>query len=289
MALHINALELLAATFAVKSFTQNKKNLHIHLLVDNSATVAHITKMGGTKSVRLVNLTKELWEFCFQKQITLTASHIAGIENTSADQQSRVYLDSSNWRLDPHLFQRLNQVLGPLNVDLFADRLNAQLSKFASWKPDPQAMATDAFQLSWAEIQGYAFPPFCMIGRCLKKVEKERCSLIIITPAWHSQPWYPRLLEMSVELPVLLPKTRNLLTSPKGEKHPLTVQGTLSLVAWKISGNRSQRQEFLTTLPSSCPSHGGQVPRWLTTAPGKNGLAGVVNGSLIHFRPLWTI
>lgn len=31
--------------------------------------------------------------------------------------------------------------------------------------------------------------------------------MIIITPAWHSQPWYPQLLEMSIQNPILLPKS----------------------------------------------------------------------------------
>ena len=48
--LHINVLELKAVLFAVKAFTKNKSDCHIHVKVDNTTTVAYINKMGGTKS-----------------------------------------------------------------------------------------------------------------------------------------------------------------------------------------------------------------------------------------------
>ena len=46
---------------------------------------------------------------------------------------------------DPTLFQIINQLLEPLSTDLFASRLSTQLPNFISWKPDPLAMAVDAF------------------------------------------------------------------------------------------------------------------------------------------------
>ena len=44
---HINVLELTAAYFALKAFTKDKPDMHVHLRVDNHATQAHINKMGG--------------------------------------------------------------------------------------------------------------------------------------------------------------------------------------------------------------------------------------------------
>ena len=37
-----------------------------------------------------------------------------------------------------------------------------------SWKPDPEAEEEDAFTLNWSQLRGYAFPPFALIGRCLR-------------------------------------------------------------------------------------------------------------------------
>ena len=43
----------------------------------------------------------------------------------------------------PMIFQRIIQILGPCQVDLFASRISAQIPKYMSWKPDPGAIATD--------------------------------------------------------------------------------------------------------------------------------------------------
>jgi hypothetical protein len=47
-------------------------------------------------------------------------------------------------------------LIGELEVDIFASRLNYQLKKIVSWKPDPMSLATDAFLLNWTKIKGYA-------------------------------------------------------------------------------------------------------------------------------------
>ena len=45
--LHINCLELLAGSFAIKTFTKTTACAHVRLLMDNAAAVAYINKMGG--------------------------------------------------------------------------------------------------------------------------------------------------------------------------------------------------------------------------------------------------
>ena len=78
-----------------------------------------------------------------------------------ADFESWARPDTSDWKLDPSIFQRINNKWGPFTIDLFASRLTAQLPRFVSWKPDPEAEAVDAFTLDWSQLRGCAFPPFC--------------------------------------------------------------------------------------------------------------------------------
>ena len=59
--LHINCLELLAATLAVKCFARDKKDNTILLKMDNTTAIAYINKLGGTVSPELNRLTKDLW------------------------------------------------------------------------------------------------------------------------------------------------------------------------------------------------------------------------------------
>ena len=67
----------------------------------------------------------------------------------------------------PKYFNKSSTGGGPLQVDLFAVRHNAQLPQYFSFKPDPGAVAVDAFTQEWSSLTPYAFPPFLMVGRCL--------------------------------------------------------------------------------------------------------------------------
>ena len=288
--LHINALELKAALFAVRAFTPNRRQLHVHLRMDNRTAVAYLLRMGGTRSPALLSIAQELWEYALNKQITLTAEYLPGELNPEADWESRHFRDSSNWKLNPTVFQALDHLWGPLTIDLFADRMNTQLQSYISWFPDPFAHGTDAFQIPWTNLRGYSFPPFSMICRCLAKIRKDQATIVLITPTWHTQAWYPVLLEMSCIQPILLPPLSNLLLSPNLQPHPLVLQGHLSLAAWMVTGKTCLQTEFQSKLPNfSAPTLGEQARQELTTAPGNSGVAGVVRGKLIHFAPLWPL
>jgi hypothetical protein len=197
--------------------------------------------------------------------------------------------DTSNWMLNREIFKQIDQKWGPLEIDLFADKLNAQLKNYMSWRSDPYSVGTDAFQIIWNNKRGYVFLPFCLITRCLAKVLKEKSEIVIITPAWQTQPYYPLLLTLSIDNPMLLPLMRNLLLSPEGKMHPLVQSQTLKLVAWKVSRDENKQQEFRNKLPSSWLQDGDKELRQLTTAAGGSGIAGVTQNKLIHFTPRWNM
>ena len=281
--LHINCLELLAGSFAIKCFAKDKTNIHIQLLMDNVTALTFINKMGGTTSRALASLSCDLWEWCLQRQITVSATHIPGILNVTADRESRYHLDSSDWKLCPVVFETLQNLWGPLDLELFASRLTNQLPHFVSWKPDPQAEAVDAFSLQWNIVRGYALLPFCLLGRCLSQVLRQQVPyLVLVVPVWKSQPWYPLLLDLLVDFPVLIPQSPNLLTR-EGVSHPLT---HLQLGGWLISGNSMRREVFHAKLESSFQQLGGKTP--LTSMPlhEESGLAGALRGKLIPFQHL---
>ena len=124
--------------------------------------------------------------------------------------------------------------MGPNIPGSFADRTNHQVNQYVSWRPDPSAVATDAFSVKWGNHAAYAFPPFCLIGRCLSKIAKDKCGLIMITPLWQTANWWPLTLQMSTMDPILLLKTQKMITGPQGESHPLVETNMLSLVVWKV-------------------------------------------------------
>ena len=83
----------------------------------------------------------------------------------------------------------MTHVNGKWTVDLFASRLTALLSTYASWRPDLGDTYTDAMTLDWSLLKGYAFPPFSMIAPVLKKVSQGKADLVLVAPVWQAQPW----------------------------------------------------------------------------------------------------
>ena len=187
--------------------------------MDNVTEVTYVNKMGGTKSPILIEIAKDLLEYCLAKKITLTAEHLPGFLNKTTDWESRNVstISTNSWRLNPQIFTRIDLQWCPLEMDLFADRLSAQTEKYMSWKPNPFAVGTDAFLKNWEGMEAYAFPPFCLIQRCVAKVQKDKGELVIVTPTWQTQPYYAMLLNMSIADPILLPPQRNLLLSQGGD------------------------------------------------------------------------
>ena len=134
---------------------------------------------------RCLIVTQEIWEFVLSSGSTVTAQHLPGKDNEIADFQSRVFRDSSSWRLCPEIFQGLLRLFPWLRVHLFADGLNHQLQRYWSRRPDPHAEGVDALTTVWKGMGAYDFPPFRLILRILRKVQNEGATLLLVAPVWH--------------------------------------------------------------------------------------------------------
>ena len=219
-------------------------------MIDNTTAVSYINSMVG-RSPNCNQITRELWVWCANQGIWLSAAHIPGKKNVLADKESMAKRSDTEWKLNPELFDCIVTIWGTFSADLFASMLNYQFKPFVSWRPDPEAMAIDAFSLEWREQYFYAFPPFSLINRVLQKVEQDQSQGIIIVPMWNTQVWFPRLLHLLIDFPITLPKgPRTLLLPFNWEKaHPLHKK--LTLLACKLSGIPSQQEAFR----KSCQSH----------------------------------
>lgn len=197
-------------------------NVHILLQMDNTTAVAYVRNMGGTRSQSCDIVARDIWHWAIKQQIWLSATHIAGITNVLADSESRLFVDKSEWKLSSEAFHLCTQRWGLPDIDLFATRINNQLPRFASWRPDPEAIAIDAFTLIWEKQFIYCFPPFCLLSRVVAKANAEKCRAIIIAPAWPTQPWYSRLQHHARDI-IKFHQHPSLLSLPgqPGQQHPL--------------------------------------------------------------------
>jgi hypothetical protein len=216
-------------------------------------------------------LAKSIWFWAKQHKIWLTASHIAGKDNITADIQSR------------KIFKHICSVCGTPDIDLFASRLNTQLEKFCAWKPDPDASFIDAFSIDWSEYKCYMFPPFSLLGRCVKKVQYDKTTAILVAPLWPTQAWFSQTMQMLIDTPIMVQTRDNLLSLPYKETvHPL--RKTMNLMICQISGNSLLVKEYLLKQPISCCARGDKVLKNSTKYLSKDGFSTVAKGRLVKFR-----
>ena len=75
------AFELMAAFFGLKAFG-SRKSVHIYIYLDNITAVNYLNSMGGTHSIKCNSATKNIWQFCIERDIWISAALIPGKNNT---------------------------------------------------------------------------------------------------------------------------------------------------------------------------------------------------------------
>lgn len=279
----INYLELLAIFYALKSFYSRESDVHIQIQSDNISAITYVNDMGGMASKPLDVLAGDIWKWCLPKKIFLSAVHIPGSVNTS-DYYSRNFSNSTEWMLKKSVFSRICKHFFMPDIDLFASRLNNQLDNFVSWFPEPGALYSDAFSISWNCFKPYIFPPFSLIGKVISKLLQDNVEkAILVFPYWTSQPWFPLLLDNMISFPVRLPRHKDLLSLPHNrENHPLDMK----MHAVIVSGRRCCVQEFQDLLLTSSWHLGVVAQGNNMDTRGNIGQFGIIQGVQIYSRPL---
>lgn len=284
--LHINARELKAILLTLQSFEHEVRGKLVKVFSDNTTAITYVNEMGGTKSRICNNISAEIWTWCVERDVWLTCSHIPGKHNILADTASRKFNDRHEWKLDEQIFRDICKIFGTPCIDLFASRLNKQIARYCSWKPDPEAEFFDAFSISWAQFElVYIFPPFSLISRCLQKLRMEQARGWLVVPLWPSQPWMGTLLRLLVQEPLLITKTSKVLTLPfSTEDHP--IMRHTKLLACLLSGNSCEPEAFRLRVRTSSWPPGSQEPKNNTTLMLPDGCNFVVDGISIPSIPL---
>ena len=259
---------------------RNETNVHIRIKTDNTTAVSYINNFGGVKSLRCFEETRKIWLWAIQQNNHISAEHLPGAENSLADKASRVFDLNTEWELCPHVYQKVEDIYGQFDIDLFASRLNSKNLVYASWKPDPKAVFVDAFSAVWNQFNNfYAFPPFSIIMKCLQKIVTDQATGLIIVPLWPTQPWFPKLMKMLIDIPVILPL--NILKLPFNKQILHKQHKNLRLVACPLSGISSLNEDFLRNPSILCVPPGEQVPCFNMKYISENGHFSVIGNKLI--------
>jgi hypothetical protein len=276
--LSINYRELKTVYFALRINERHWAGRTILVRTDNMTTRAFVNKQGGSLH-HLNEIAAAIHKICMTRKIRLFAEYLPGIENTRADFLSRIRPSPDEWQLNPTMFRHLLR-WGPIHLDLFASRTTTQTPLFYSWKADPDALGTDAFQHPWPTSGAYANPPWILLNRVLRKVKEDRCArLILITPFWNRQSWWPELLGMATAPPILIP-------------HQTLTTGTTTrttqwdALAWRISGDPQTPLRWRRRLAGSFGPASGHPLAGITSPPSNTMSVGAVDGISIPYVPL---
>ena len=119
----------------------------IKIACDNTTTIAHINRFGGTRSPTLMNLTSNVWTHCLRTNTRLKTTYVPSAFNP-ADAPSRKMITQLEWLISPTFFNQLKENWGAHNIDLFASPENAKVSWSVSWEAIhiPYSVACTAMQ-----------------------------------------------------------------------------------------------------------------------------------------------
>ena len=148
---------------------------------DNTTAIHGINNMGSCKSVSCDTEVRKIWDWAIESNNFLTATHIPEILNVEADAESREAETRTEWKLNDSIFSdMLKHFKFKPVIDLFASRINNQLPRFFSFRPDPEAEVINAFSVNWHSIPFYCFPPFSCIGRVIRKIINNASGILVL-------------------------------------------------------------------------------------------------------------
>ena len=84
----------------LQTFCKTHYNSHLRILTDNTTAMAVLNHMGTSDLDPCSRLGKEIWEWCIDRNIWLSAAHIPGVHNIKADFEARRTNDNTEWMLD---------------------------------------------------------------------------------------------------------------------------------------------------------------------------------------------
>ena len=234
---HSNYRELLAVLNTIITFREQMANKHIQVLSDNVVTCAYINHLGGLSS-DLSNLMTTLWSTASKYGITLSARHLAGSLNGTANRLS--HLGSPyDWHLHPAVFSQLDQMWVPHTVDRFAAAHNTHLKTYNSLRWDTNTSGIDALaQEDWNIHNNFVNPPLWLIPKVLKIIKQQEAHATLIAPNWHAQPWHQEMLSLLTTAPFHLPN--NPRTFMKMSMRPKPWKNKKwQVYAWHLCGKKN--------------------------------------------------
>ena len=236
---HITLQETVASDAATLD-TMIKRDLHhcvVSSMVDATSARKYANSHGGRKAEHTRAIVNSQAE-ARRRHVKVIADHVPGKINP-ADDESRVQVGVSEWKLGSQAYTKLKVEWGPFTVDLFAAEWNAQeLRYFTHMQHDLKAAGVDALSQQLQEEKGvlYAFPPTVkkLVMALMARVESERLEMVLVLPATQT-PELAMAVRLCCDEPILMAREEGLLNPPAAYPRHQEESFPLSrLVKWKV-------------------------------------------------------
>lgn len=225
----------MAILLAIISFWAILKNKSVQILSDNITSIAYINHK-GRPCPKLSQIATSVWTEAFDNGMSIQCANIAGHKNFAADYWSQTPDKHNVLDASPQTFLYINRMWGPHTIDIFANCLNTQLQRFNSRYYEPFSEGIDALSKDNCQQENnYVNVPFFLIPRVLDVVESQRAVATVIAPKWPAQPWYQRLVKLSIARPLKLPQKSKIYRSMGVVPEPCG-NTKWQIYAWRIFG-----------------------------------------------------
>ncbi len=143
---------------------------------------------------------------------------------------SRSNVPSEEWRLNPQTVQKIWEVFGKAEVDLFTSKDNSHCAIYFS-------KSEDALAHYWPNLLLYAFPPIALIPQVIRRIWDHKHRVLLVAPLWRNQLWFSELSQLLTAALWPIPLRQDLLSQAnKTIWHPQPELWALHL--WALDGNQ---------------------------------------------------
>lgn len=182
--------ELTAVKKVFLSLLTQLSGKNLKWFTDNQNVVSIVSK-GSTKTV-LQALALDIFRICLKYNVNLEMVWIPRLENEKADYLSRI-VDLDDWGISAYIFDLIESLWGPHEIDWFASDDNFKLTVFYSRFWNVYSTGMDAFRVDWRGVNGLFVPPVSLIPRVLVYMRQCKAFGTLILPYWPSASFWPIL------------------------------------------------------------------------------------------------
>jgi hypothetical protein len=214
----INTLELEAARRTLVAFVNRIRGLRVRLYTDNMSVLA-IFNRHASRSARMMQAYRPIFEFLSQNRIAVSARHVATADNVLADDLSRLG-DHQEFGIANSLLQlAVSRWHRQPTIDLFASDEYHQPGMPYSTRWASVGGAHDAFLQPWTGML-WLTPPLTMINWVVARLAETSAAAYLLHPTWPGQPYWGSLVALRSDYIEIADISQYVLPNPNNPSIP---------------------------------------------------------------------